>query len=45
MPTTMALYSFIGVCVTSATTIIYKETIWDPVDVLTRFKDPTVLFV
>jgi len=34
LPATMALYSFIGVCVTSATTIIYGETIWDPVDVL-----------
>jgi NCS1 family nucleobase:cation symporter-1 len=41
----MALYSFIGVAVTSATTIIYGQTIWDPVDVLTRFKDPVVLIV
>ena len=45
LPTTMALYSFIGVAVTSATTIIYKETIWDPGDVLTRFKNPVVLMV
>jgi NCS1 family nucleobase:cation symporter-1 len=29
--------------VTSATTIIYGQTIWDPVDVLTRFKSPAVL--
>lgn len=43
LPLTMALYSFIGVAVTSATTIIYGETIWDPVDVLTRFKNPVVL--
>ncbi len=43
LPTTMALYSFIGVAVTSATTIIYGTTIWDPVDVLTRFKNPLVL--
>jgi len=43
LPLTMALYSFIGVAVTSATTIIYGETIWDPVDVLTRFKNPAVL--
>jgi NCS1 family nucleobase:cation symporter-1 len=41
----MALYSFIGVAVTSATTIIYGETIWDPVDVLTRFKNPVILVV
>ena len=45
LPLTMALYSFIGVAVTSATTIIYGKTIWDPVDVLTRFKDPVVLVV
>jgi NCS1 family nucleobase:cation symporter-1 len=45
LPLTMALYAFIGVAVTSATTIIYGTTIWDPVDVLTRFKDPVVLVV
>ena len=45
LPLTMALYSFIGVAVTSATTIIYGTTIWDPVDVLTRFKNPAVLVV
>ena len=45
LPLTMALYSFIGVAVTSATTIIYGQTIWDPVDVLTRFKNPVVLVV
>lgn len=45
LPATMALYSFIGVAVTSATTIIYGQTIWDPVDVLTRFTNPVVLIV
>ncbi len=45
LPITMALYSFIGVAVTSATTIIYGQTIWDPVDVLTRFKNPLVLLI
>jgi NCS1 family nucleobase:cation symporter-1 len=43
LPLTMALYAFIGVAVTSATTIIYGETIWNPVDVLTHFKNPVVL--
>jgi len=43
LPLTMALYSFIGVAVTSATTIIYGHPIWNPVDLLTRFKDPVVL--
>src|SRR5947207_1975097 len=45
LPLTMALYSFIGVAVTSATTIIYGQTIWDPVDVLTHFTNPVVLIV
>ena len=45
LPATMALYSFIGVAVTSATTIIYGHTIWDPVDVLTRFTNPAVLIL
>ena len=45
LPLTMALYSFIGVAVTSATTIIYGKTIWDPVDLLTRFENPAVLVI
>ncbi|MDB6021167.1 MAG: Cytosine/purine/uracil/thiamine/allantoin permease family protein, partial [Pedosphaera sp.] len=45
LPVTMALYAFIGVAVTSATTIIYGTTIWDPVDVLTHFTNPVVLIV
>lgn len=45
LPLTMALYAFIGVAVTSATTIIYGQPIWDPVDVLTRFTNPVVLVI
>ena len=45
LPMTMALYAFIGVAVTSATTIIYGSTIWNPVDVLTHFKNPVLLVV
>jgi NCS1 family nucleobase:cation symporter-1 len=45
LPMTMALYSFIGVAVTSATTIIYGAPIWNPVDVLTKFSNPVVLIV
>lgn len=45
LPTTMALYSFIGVAVTSATTIIYGKTIWDPIEVITKFTNPLVLVV
>src|SRR5204863_8130385 len=45
LPATMALYSFIGVAVTSATTIIYGAPIWDHVAVLTRFSNPFVLII
>jgi NCS1 family nucleobase:cation symporter-1 len=45
LPATMALYSFIGVAVTSATAIIYGKAIWDPVDVLTRFRNPVALVI
>jgi NCS1 family nucleobase:cation symporter-1 len=43
LPPTMALYSFIGVAVTSATIVIYGEAIWNPIELLEKFKDPFVL--
>jgi len=39
---TMPLYSFIGVAVTSATIIIYGQAIWDPVVLLSQFKNPLI---
>ncbi len=46
LPTTMGLYAFIGVAVTSATIIIYGGLpIWDPVVLITRFTNPVVLAV
>ncbi len=45
LPTTMALFSFIGIAVTSATAVIYGATIWDPILVLSKFKNPLVLIV
>jgi NCS1 family nucleobase:cation symporter-1 len=45
LPTTMALFSFIGVAVTSATAVIYGAAIWDPVVVLSKFENPVVLVV
>lgn len=43
LPMTMALYSFIGVAVTSATVVIYGESIWDPIVLVSKFRDPFVL--
>ena len=45
LPTTMALFSFIGVAVTSATAVIYGQTEWDPVVVLSKFTNPVVLVI
>ncbi len=45
LPATMALYSFIGVAVTSATILIYGNAIWDPVVLITKFTNPIVLAV
>jgi NCS1 family nucleobase:cation symporter-1 len=45
LPTTMTLYSFIGVAVTSATVVIYGSAIWDPVQLLSRFHSPVAIIV
>ncbi len=45
LPLTMGLFSFIGVAVTSATMTIYGQTIWDPIVLLSKFRDPIVLTV
>ncbi|MCL5942700.1 MAG: NCS1 family nucleobase:cation symporter-1 [Actinobacteria bacterium] len=43
LPTTMTLYAFIGVAVTSATVVIFGEALWDPVAVLSKFENPLVI--
>ena len=45
LPPSMALYSFIGVAVTSATVVIFGEAIWDPVVLLTKFQNPIVVII
>jgi NCS1 family nucleobase:cation symporter-1 len=45
LPTTMTLYSFIGIAVTSATAIIFGQTIWDPVQVLARLGNPFAVVI
>ena len=44
LPTTMTLFAFIGVAVTSATIVIYGEAIWDPVLLVRRFDSPIIVF-
>jgi nucleobase:cation symporter-1, NCS1 family len=52
LPITMALYSFIGVAVTSAALVIYqdlppdeKAKLWDPVYLVSKFQNPIVLSI
>jgi NCS1 family nucleobase:cation symporter-1 len=45
LPTTMTLYSFIGVAVTSATVVVFGQAIWDPVVVLSRLGNPIAVVV
>jgi NCS1 family nucleobase:cation symporter-1 len=45
LPTAMTLYAFIGVAVTSASAVIFGETIWDPVQLLGKFNHPIVAVI
>ncbi|MFZ5634677.1 MAG: NCS1 family nucleobase:cation symporter-1 [Bacillota bacterium] len=43
LPTTMALFSFIGVIVTAATVIVFGQAVWDPVALLSKFSPFAVI--
>ena len=45
LPTTMTLYAFIGIAVTSATVVIYGTAISDPVQLLSRFHPPVAVVI
>lgn len=45
LPTTMALFSFIGIAVTCASVIIYGQAIWDPVVLIGKFENKFVVGV
>ena len=45
LPPTMTLFSFIGVAVASATTLIFGEAIWDPVALCARFDSPLLVLL
>jgi nucleobase:cation symporter-1, NCS1 family len=44
LPVAMALYSFIGIACTSASTVVFGEPIWSPITLLGRFHQPLVAF-
>lgn len=45
LPPSMTLFAFIGVIVTSSTSIIFGETIWDPLVLAGRFQDRLLVTV
>ena len=45
LPTTMTLFAFIGVAVTSATIVLFGEAIWDPIALIARIGSPAVIIV
>jgi nucleobase:cation symporter-1, NCS1 family len=45
LPTSMTMFSFIGVVVTSATIILYGEAIWDPLVLAGKFTDKLVVTI
>jgi nucleobase:cation symporter-1, NCS1 family len=45
LPTTMSVFAAMGVMITSATVIIYGESIWDPVQLVGRFSSPIVVAI
>ena len=45
LPTTMSVFAAMGVMITSATAIIYGESIWDPVQLVGRFTSPVIVAV
>jgi len=45
LPTTMTLFPLVGVITTSATVIVFKEAIWDPVQLTGMLENPILLII
>jgi nucleobase:cation symporter-1, NCS1 family len=43
LPTTMTLFAFIGVAVTSATIVVFGKAVWDPIELIARIGSPAVI--
>jgi NCS1 family nucleobase:cation symporter-1 len=43
LPTTMTLFAFIGVAVTSATIVVFGKAIWDPIQLITMIGSPAII--
>jgi NCS1 family nucleobase:cation symporter-1 len=45
LPVAMVLYSFLGIAVTSASTVVFGRPIWSPVELLGMFHQPLIAFL
>jgi NCS1 family nucleobase:cation symporter-1 len=45
LPVAMTFYSFIGIAVTSASTVVFGEPIWSPITLIGRFHQPYIAFL
>lgn len=45
LPVAMTLYSFLGIACTSASSVIFGQPIWSPVELLGRFNQPWLAFL
>ena len=45
LPVAMVLYTFLGIAVTSASSVLFGRPIWDPVELIGMFHQPLVAFV
>jgi NCS1 family nucleobase:cation symporter-1 len=45
LPVAMVLYSFLGIAVTSASTVVFGQPIWSPVELLGMFHQPMLAFL
>jgi len=43
MPLTMAIFSFIGIAVTSTTVLLFGKALWNPIDLIVKFPTPVVV--
>lgn len=45
LPVAMVLYTFIGIAVTSASTVLFGHAIWNPIELIGEFHEPVVAFI
>ena len=45
LPTTMTLFPFLAVIITSASAVVFGTPIWDPVQLMGRFSNPIVILL